>query len=341
MRQAIIILMLLLFAGLNANAQTVREVKLYQDSIDYRIEKLTFNSPFITLVVSDSGATLTDSIRVSGVFDRQEIPLWGLDENNKVVWYAIPGAGETKAFIFYTYGANKIRLNIANVDTVAGRYTYMTMLENQTPILPTISPENISILGGYLDSLANLRGGYLDSLLSVKLLEGGYLDSLANLRGGYLDSISNMSSSTIGGYLDSIREIINGHIYTSDTTQKKYRASYTLTSTGADTIWQDTAYGNFKKIYIGVSDTGATYTDSLIVELWDVLLSVWKPIGVVNQWNGNHYLYICPGAGLKAEYLIGPEDGHYIIDIFRIRYVNTEYVAGRTTPVSWTGKADR
>ena len=157
-----------------------------------------------------------------------------------------------------------------------------------------------------------------------------------------VDSIGILTELTNVTTVGTVTEITNGHIYTSDTTQKKYRASYTLTSTGADTIFQDTAYGNFKEIYIGYSDTGVTtsagITDSCIVELWDALLSVWKPVGVINMWNGNHYLYISPGSGLNAEYKLD----HYIVDIFRIRFVNTQVGLGtRTGTVSWSGKADR
>jgi len=181
-------------------------------------------------------------------------------------------------------------------------------------------------------------------------LDVGTVDSV-----GIVAEVANVSSVDEVDFVDTVRvlklvdvvtELTNGHIFNSDTTQKKYRASYTLTSTGADTIWQDTAYGNFKKVYIGYSDTGLTtsagITDSCIVELWDALLSVWKPIGVVDQWNGNHHLYISPGSGLNREYQIGANDGHYIIDIFRIRFVNTQVGMGtRTGTVSWTGKGDR
>ena len=166
--------------------------------------------------------------------------------------------------------------------------------------------------------------------------------NIAPAVGDSLGTVGVIGTVTTVTTVGTVSTITNGHIFTSDTTQKKYRASYTLTSTGADTIFQDTAYGNFRDIYIGYADTGVTtsagITDSCIVELYDALLSVWKPVGVINMWNGNHYLYVSPGSGLNAEYKID----HYIVDIFRIRFVNTQVGLGtRTGTVSWSGKADR
>ena len=135
--------------------------------------------------------------------------------------------------------------------------------------------------------------------------------------------------------LQQTTETIKGFMFVQDTSQQKYRASYTLTT--GDTIWQDTAYGNFSGIYIGYSDTGTTLTDSITIELWDALLSVWKPVGAINMWNDNFYSYISPGAGETGEYKLE----HNIIDIFRFRLMNTEYVAGRTGKISWTGKANK
>jgi len=168
----------------------------------------------------------------------------------------------------------------------------------------------------------------------------GTLTEVANVTS--VDDVDKVDSVGTVAVVGTVSELTNGNSYVTDSTQKKYRASYTLTSTGADTVWQDTAYGNFKNIYIGYADTGVTtsagITDSCIVELYDALLSVWKPVGVINMWNGNHYLYVSPGSGLNAEYKID----HYIVDIFRIRFVNTQVGLGtRTGTVSWSGKADR
>ena len=186
-----------------------------------------------------------------------------------------------------------------------------------------------------IDTVTNL--GTIDTLWAVRTVDNIALVDLVTL----IASVNLMDSMNVLKLVDVVTEITNGHIYNSDTTQKKYRDSYTLTSTAADTVWQDTAYGNFRDIYIGYADTGVTtsagISDSCIVELWDAELSVWKPVGVVNMWNGNHYLYISPGSGLNAEYKID----HYIVDIFRIRFVNTQYFATRTGTVSWTGKGDR
>ena len=166
---------------------------------------------------------------------------------------------------------------------------------------------------------------------------GGYLDSISNMSssviGGYLDSI--IAARINGGYLDSITEIINGHIFTSDTTQLKYRNSFSLTT--GDSIAQDTLYGNFNKLFIGGSDTGGTFTDSVVTELWDALLSVWKQVGVTNMWNGNFYSYVSPGAGETAEYVLD----HEVVDIIRFRLINEEYISGRTFEISWTGKGDK
>ena len=166
---------------------------------------------------------------------------------------------------------------------------------------------------------------------------GGYLDSISNMSssviGGYIDSI--IAARINGGYLDSITEIINGNIFTSDTTQLKYRNSFSLTT--GDSIAQDTLYGNFNKIFIGGSDTGGTFTDSVVTELWDALLSVWKQVGVTNMWNGNFYSYVSPGAGETAEYVLD----HEVVDIIRFRLINEEYVSGRTFEISWTGKGDK
>jgi len=201
-------------------------------------------------------------------------------------------------------------------------------------------PFPVSTNGGYLDSISNMSssviGGYLDSIIAARI-NGGYLDSISNMSssviGGYLDSI--IAARINGGYLDSITEIINGHIFTSDTTQLKYRNSFSLTT--GDSIAQDTLYGNFNKLFIGGSDTGGTFTDSVVTELWDALLSVWKQVGVTNMWNGNFYSYVSPGAGETAEYVLD----HEVVDIIRFRLINEEYVSGRTFEISWTGKGDK
>ena len=179
-----------------------------------------------------------------------------------------------------------------------------------------------------LDSIIHVQR--IDSLMYVRRLDSiihvQRIDSLMYVR--RLDSIIHVQR------IDTLFELVNGHVFNSDTTQLKYRNSYTLTY--GDSLAIDTLYGNFNKIYIGYSDTGGTFTDSITVELWDALLSVWKQVGVTNLWNGNFYSYISPGAGETAEYVLD----HDVIDIIRFRYVNN-WIPGRTGSISWTGKGDK
>ena len=171
-----------------------------------------------------------------------------------------------------------------------------------------------------IDSLMYLRK--IDSLIYIQKIDS-------------LMYIQRMDSLIYIQRIDTLFELINGHVFTSDTTQLKYRNSFSLTT--GDSIAQDTLYGNFNKLFIGGSDTGGTFTDSVVTELWDALLSVWKQVGVTNMWNGNFYSYVSPGAGETAEYVLD----HEVVDIIRFRLINEEYVSGRTFEISWTGKGDK
>jgi len=160
---------------------------------------------------------------------------------------------------------------------------------------------------------------------------------------GTVDSLGRIAFLDSTRSIGILHELINGHIYTTDSNQYKYRASYTLTSTGADTIWQDTAYGNYDIIYACYSDTGASLDDSIAVEIYDPLLAVWIPIGVKCLYNGNDYTIISPGGGNSLKYELGlGSRPDALIDIFRFRMINTQVgVTGRTGTISWWGKADK
>ena len=143
--------------------------------------------------------------------------------------------------------------------------------------------------------------------------------------------------------IDVLTELVNGHVYVTDSNQYKYRASYTLTSTGADTIWQDTAYGNYDVIYACYSDTGTVLDDSIAVEIYDPLLAVWIPIGAKCTYNGNDYTVISPGGGNALMYELGlGSRPAALIDIIRFRMINVEVgVVGRTGEISIWGKANK
>ena len=277
----------------------------YSSTLDYSPYG-QYIAGYITLVGDDSVGTDLDTFKVYNVNYYNDTVLCGLiNELGYIDTMAILSSGQESKFLIndsYLWNVNIIRTNTTNL---AARTSY-----------------------GLLE-FSNTAGTWA--------VQTSGMDSI-----GAIATVTTVGTVTTVTTVGTVSTITNGHIFTSDTTQKKYRASYTLTSTGADTIFQDTAYGNFRDIYIGYADTGVTtsagITDSCIVELYDALLSVWKPVGVINMWNGNHYLYVSPGSGLNAEYKID----HYIVDIFRIRFVNTQVGLGtRTGTVSWSGKADR
>lgn len=181
---------------------------------------------------------------------------------------------------------------------------------------------NVNIIRTNAENLANRT--------SYGLLEFSNTAGTWAIQSSSIAEIENVTS------VDLIDEIANGNMYVSDSTQKKFRDSYVLTL--GDSVWQDTAYGNFKEIYIGYSDTGIAagsggLVDSVIIELWDAELSVWKPVGVTNMWNNNFYSYVSPGSGENAEYKLD----HYVVDIIRFRLMNADG-NGRTGTISWTGK---
>ena len=314
------------------------------------MKKLILIVVFVATVLCFNEVNAQDSTNFQAI---RSYPTSKYDQAESIItWFDIDSGYARGAFVYIMNND----LDVGTVDSVG----IVAEVANVSSVDEVDFVDTVRVLI-QADNLSSVdEVDFVDTVRTVLLVDTvgtvGVLDTAEVVR--QVDNVSevvNVTSVDEVDFVDTlsvlknlyvVTELTNGHIFNSDTTQKKYRASYTLTSTGADTIWQDTAYGNFKKVYIGYSDTGLTtsagITDSCIVELWDALLSVWKPIGVVDQWNGNHHLYISPGSGLNREYQIGANDGHYIIDIFRIRFVNTQVGMGtRTGTVSWTGKGDR
>ena len=113
----------------------------------------------------------------------------------------------------------------------------------------------------------------------------------------------------------------------------KWSHSDTLIS-GTDSLYVDTLYSKYMFVVVTVRDTGTTLTDSLQVEVLDMNYKTWSPVSVLNLSDGIIYDYCVAGAGLTRRFLIYDPN----IYIFRVRLINAQYVAGRTTYISVMAK---
>lgn len=102
-----------------------------------------------------------------------------------------------------------------------------------------------------------------------------------------------------------------------DKDARTLRATDTLIAQ-SDTLVVDTLTQYANKVYLMVQDTGATYTDSVVVETWNAQLQLWFSVGMVNMTtkvacaNSN-----TPNANTMYELNIN----HF--DIIRQRLINT------------------
>lgn len=103
---------------------------------------------------------------------------------------------------------------------------------------------------------------------------------------------------------------------------------------GTDTLVTDTAKSTTKYIYLSVADTGATYTDSVAVEIYDEKLAEWVRVGLREVLTYTDYSLASPGAGTTKMYLV-LYAGLSKYTIIRQRLLNAQYVAGRRTLTSW------
>lgn len=113
----------------------------------------------------------------------------------------------------------------------------------------------------------------------------------------------------------------------------KWSHSDTIIS-GTDSLYVDTLYSKYQFAVLTVRDTGSTFTDSLQIEVLDMNYKTWSPVSVLDLSDGILYDYCVAGAGLIRRFLIYDPN----IYIFRVRLINTQYVAGRTTFISVMAK---
>lgn len=113
----------------------------------------------------------------------------------------------------------------------------------------------------------------------------------------------------------------------------KWSHSDTIIS-GTDSLYVDTLYSKYQYAVLTVRDTGSTFTDSLQIEVLDMNYKTWSPVSVLNLSDGIIYDYCVAGAGLTRRFLIYDPN----IYIFRVRLINTQYVAGRKTFISVMAK---
>ena len=113
----------------------------------------------------------------------------------------------------------------------------------------------------------------------------------------------------------------------------RWSKSDTLIS-GTDSLYVDTLYSKYQFVVLTVRDTGSTLTDSLIVENLDMNYKVWSPIAVRNLVDFTDTEKVIAGAGNTRQYLILNPN----IYIFRVRLLNTQYIANRTTYISIMAK---
>lgn len=105
-----------------------------------------------------------------------------------------------------------------------------------------------------------------------------------------------------------------------------YKANDTLVAGAADSIKVDTLAGKYNKIYLTVTDTGATYTDSLIIEIYNKRLAAWSRVGLTRLLD-NAVTTATNQSNTTAIYLVNTE----YADIIRRRIFNQAggYVANR------------
>jgi hypothetical protein len=93
---------------------------------------------------------------------------------------------------------------------------------------------------------------------------------------------------------------------------------------GADTLVVDTLNAKYQYVYVTVSDTGATHTDSVAFESWDRKLQAWVRVGAVSMYD-NSNISVTSSPNTVRMYLLNDTG----IDILRQRLINVVYVAGR------------
>lgn len=113
----------------------------------------------------------------------------------------------------------------------------------------------------------------------------------------------------------------------------KWSHSDTLIS-GTDSLYVDTLYSKYMFVVVTVRDTGTTLTDSLQVEVLDMNYKTWSPVAVRSLADFSDYEKLIAGAGNSRQFLILNPN----IYIFRIRLLNVQYIAGRTTYISVMAK---
>ena len=94
---------------------------------------------------------------------------------------------------------------------------------------------------------------------------------------------------------------------------------------GTDTLCVDTLSNRYLYVIITVSDTGSTYTDSVIVEEYDKVTASWVQLDVIDLGDHTDYTLCSPGAGATHKYLIYNPS----CDIIRQRLSNATFVNGR------------
>lgn len=93
---------------------------------------------------------------------------------------------------------------------------------------------------------------------------------------------------------------------------------------GTDTLVVDTLNAKYQYVYVTVSDTGATNTDSVAFESWDSKLQAWVRVGAVSMYD-NTSISVTSSSNAVRMYLLNDTG----IEILRQRLINVVYVAGR------------
>lgn len=113
----------------------------------------------------------------------------------------------------------------------------------------------------------------------------------------------------------------------------KYLQSKKDSTVVQDTIKSDTLKSDYNFPCFAMTDTGSTYTDSILVEVYNPESAVWSPVRVRELWSGTESQYAVAGAGqTKTFYIIHPAP-------YYVRYilVNVQYVPARRTKIATEG----
>lgn len=373
-----IIVLLIIAVSLNDLGNTKPlgdKYKLYRDTIELGDSIMTttgVNSPFgrfmsawLTITADDTNSVCPDTFIVQGTNIYGDITTCALIDNKGYIdTMAVLDSNEVKKYLInesFLWNVSVTRTNTVDLDNRVS----MALLEfsNEGGNWSIQDDDTIGSIGNIFNIESVDEVDFLDTLriiLLVDLIEAINLMDSLNVVGlvdlieqinlmdslsvvNWIQAVNLVDSLGVVGLIDVVTEITNGHIFVKDTNQYKFRDSYTLTSTGADTIYQDTLYGNFDVVYACYSDTGTVLDDSICVEIYDPLLGVWVPMGVKCLYNGNDYTVICPGGGDALMYEIGLGSvPAVLIDIIRFRMINVEVgVVGRTGELSLWGKANK